>query len=107
MSTTQDTSVIDEKKAEETGTSTGSPDFKGFATNYLFSIIFTIGIVIFVIGGLGLYTTKVAQSNILPDNIDEIVRTIDKILKPNGTLIIEIQYLIRTLIAHQDTATRP
>jgi len=31
------------------------------------------------------------------DNIDEIVRTIDKILKPNGTLIIEIQYLIRTL----------
>ena len=39
MSTTQDTSAIDEKKAEETGTSTASPDFKGFATNYLFFCI--------------------------------------------------------------------
>ena len=76
MSTTQDTSAIDEKKAEETGTSTASPDFKGFATNYLLSIIFTIGIVIFVIGGLGLYTTKVAQSNILPDNIEYAPYTI-------------------------------
>jgi hypothetical protein len=62
--------IIDEKKAEETGTTTKSPDFKGFITNYLLSIIFTIGIVIFVIGGFGLYTTKVAQSNILPDNVD-------------------------------------
>ena len=76
MSTTQDTSAIDEKKAEETGTSTASPDFKGFATNYLLSIIFTIGIVIFIIGGLGLYTTKVAQSNILPDNIEYAPYTI-------------------------------
>lgn len=70
MSTTEDTSAIDEKKAEESGTSTTSPDFKGFISNYLSSIIFTIGISIFVIGGLGLYTTKVAQSNILPDNIE-------------------------------------
>ena len=76
MSTTQDTSAIDEKKAEETGTSTASPDFKGFATYYLLSIIFTIGIVIFIIGGLGLYTTKVAQSNILPDNIEYAPYTI-------------------------------
>ena len=41
MSTTEDTSAIDEKKAEESGTSTTSPDFKGFLFNYLSSIIFT------------------------------------------------------------------
>jgi len=70
MSTTENTSAIDEKKAEESGTSTTSPDFKGFIANYLSSIIFTIGITIFIIGGLGLYTTKVAQANILPDNIE-------------------------------------
>jgi hypothetical protein len=70
MSTTEDTSAIDEKKAEETGTSTTTPDFKGFISNYLSSIIFTIGISIFIIGGLGLYTTKVAQANILPDDIN-------------------------------------
>ena len=82
MSTTEDTTTIDEKKAEESGTSTTSPDFKGFISNYLSSIIFTIGISIFVIGGLGLYTTKVAQSNILPDNIDLAPYTIiDRIVK--------------------------
>ena len=67
MSTTEDTNAIDDKKTEETGV---KPDFKGFASNYISSIIFTIGISIFIIGGLGLYTTKVAQSNILPDNIE-------------------------------------
>ena len=63
MSTTEDTSTIDEKKTEDTDV---TPDFKGFITNYISSIVFTIGIAIFLIGGLGLYTTKVAQSNILP-----------------------------------------
>ena len=58
---------IDEKKKKETGF---IPDFKGFAYNYITSIIFTISISIFIIGGLGLYTTKVAQANILPDDID-------------------------------------
>jgi hypothetical protein len=82
MSTTEDTSSIDEKKAEESGTSTTSPDFKGFVSNYLSSIIFTIGISIFIIGGLGLYTTKVAQSNILPDNIELAPYTIfDRVVK--------------------------
>ena len=76
MSTTEETNTIDEKKAEESGTSTTSIDFKGFISNYLSSIIFTIGISIFVIGGLGLYTTKVAQSNILPDNIEQAPYTI-------------------------------
>ena len=31
------------------------------------------------------------------DKIDEIIKTIDKILKPDGTFIIEIQYLVNTL----------
>jgi hypothetical protein len=64
----ENTNVIDEKKAEESNTNIG--DFKGFATNYLSSIVFTIGIAIFIVGGLGLYTTKVAQANILPDNVE-------------------------------------
>ena len=45
-------------------------------------LIFTIGLFIFVIGGLGLYTTKVAQSNILPDNIEFAPYTIfDRVVK--------------------------
>jgi hypothetical protein len=83
MSTTEDTSAIDEKKAEESGTSTTEPDFKGFIGNYVYSIIFTIGISIFIIGGLGLYTTKVAQANILPDDIELAPYTIiDRIVNP-------------------------
>ena len=67
MSTKEDTPAIDEKRREGTGS---TPDFKGFVSNYISSIIFTIGVSIFIIGGLGLYTTKVAQANILPDDIE-------------------------------------
>jgi hypothetical protein len=70
MSTTETTTPIDEKKAEDSGTNTSSPDYKSFFVNYLTSITVTIGLTIFMLGGLGLYTTKVAQSNILPDNIE-------------------------------------
>jgi hypothetical protein len=70
MSTTENTSAIDEKKNKETGTFTTSTDFKKFVLNYLSSIIFTICIIIFITGTLGLYTTKVAQANILPDDIE-------------------------------------
>ena len=92
MSQPENTNAIDEKKKEETGNST-TPDFNGFIKNYISSIVFTIGISVFVIGGLGLYTTKIAQSNILPDNIelapytikDRVVKDIDiniNIMKP-------------------------
>ena len=82
MSTTEDTSAIDEKKNEETTTSITSDDFKKFIKNYLSSIVFTIGITIFVIGTFGLYTTKVAQANILPDNIELAPYTVfDRIVK--------------------------
>ena len=58
MSETENTNAIDEKKTEETNN--GSPDYKAFIKNYMSSIIFTIGFSVFIIGSLGLYTTKVA-----------------------------------------------
>lgn len=67
MSTTEETNTIDEKKNEETEF---KPDYKAFAKNYLSSIILSIGFTVFFIGTIGLYYTKIAQSNILPDDID-------------------------------------
>ncbi len=64
---TSDQNAIDEKKGENTEF---KPDFKGFIKNYLISIIFTIGVGVFIVGTIGLYTTKVAQSNILPDDVE-------------------------------------
>ena len=66
--TTQNTtpSSIDEKKSETKGF---TPDIKGFFVNYAMSLVITISIGIFIVGGTGLFTTKVAQANILPDNI--------------------------------------
>jgi hypothetical protein len=71
MSTTDtNTNSIDEKKQEtDNVTSTNIKDnIKQFLTSYIISIIVTIFLGIFIIGTLGLYTTKVAQANILPDN---------------------------------------
>lgn len=94
MSTTEDTSAIDEKKAEDSGTSTTSPDFKGFISNYLLSIVFTICLSIFIIGGLGLYTTKVAQANILPDDIDFAPYTMfDRIVKDNPPFYVDMNVM--------------
>jgi len=66
MSTTE-TNSIDEKKQDTTNKSI---NLKGFFVSYITSVLFTIGVIIFIIGTLGLYTTKVAQANILPDNIN-------------------------------------
>lgn len=80
MSTTDDTNAIGKKKNPDTGNL--QPDFKGFIINYIVSIVVTIGILIFIIGGLGLYTTKVAQANILPDDVELAPYTIfDRIVK--------------------------
>ncbi len=79
MSTTEETNAIDEKKTEETSF---EPNFKAFVKNYLSSIIFTIGFSVFIIGTIGLYYTKVAQANLLPDNIDLApYTTIDRIVQ--------------------------
>ena len=78
MSQTENTNAIDEKKKESDNVTT--TDFKGFIINYTRTILFTIGI--FIIGGVGLYTTKIAQSNILPDNIELAPYTIkDRVVK--------------------------
>ena len=78
MSQTENTNAIDEKKKESDNVTT--TDFKGFIINYTRTILFTIGI--FIIGGVGLYTTKIAQSNILPDNIELAPYTIkDRLVK--------------------------
>ena len=90
MSTTEDTSAIDEKKNEETPTSITSDDFKKFIINYLSSIVFTIGISIFVIGTIGLFTTKVAQANILPDNIELAPYTVFDRIVENKPIDINI-----------------
>lgn len=99
MSTAEETSPIDQKKNEESESSTTSPNFKDFFTNYISSIIFTIGIGVFVIGTLGLYTTKVAQANILPDNIELAPYTvIDRIVNdiPIDINIMRPSYLSET-----------
>jgi hypothetical protein len=78
---TENTSVIDDKKSEESG-ETAKAEFKSFMTNFMTTIIFTIGIGIFIIGTLGLYTAKVAQSNILPDDIELAPFTVfDRVVK--------------------------
>lgn len=75
MSTTntdQTTSLIDSKKAEQdTGSSSSEEtvnyaEFMGGLFRYSISTLITFG----VIGSLGLYTCKVAQANVLPDNMD-------------------------------------
>lgn len=66
MSTTENTNAIDEKKNTDTGSR--PPDVKGFLTNVGVSIVATISISIFIIGGFVLYTTKIAQSMAIPDN---------------------------------------
>jgi hypothetical protein len=83
MSTTENTTAIDDKKTEDTGTTTSNKLYS-FTLNYISSIIFTVGVSIVLIGTLGLYTTKVAQSNILPDNIElapftNIMRNVEEI----------------------------
>ena len=72
MSTTEDTSAIDEKKTSDSSSTSQNlqSNLVKFLSNYITSLVVTIGISVVLIGSLGLYTTKVVQSNILPDNIN-------------------------------------
>lgn len=69
--TDQTTSLIDNKKAEQdTGNSSEETvNYAEFMSGLLTYSISTL-IIFGVIGSLGLYTCKVAQANVLPDNID-------------------------------------
>ena len=70
MSTEETTNAIDEKVAEEEGTTTEKADWPGFFKSYgngLVSIIF-VGVIL--IGSVGLFLAKVANANILPTDIN-------------------------------------
>jgi hypothetical protein len=63
---TEDTNTIDEKKNNNSNTKENK--VIPFLMYYLLVVIGSIIIFVFILGSLGLYTTKIAQSNILPDN---------------------------------------
>jgi hypothetical protein len=85
MSTSASTSTLDEKR-EEAGVSLGGVSAEdgssdtdkkttkekwiSFLKTYVSSLLFTITLAIFVVGGTGLFASKVAQANILPTNVE-------------------------------------
>ena len=71
MSTDEPT-TIDEKKAEDSGSTTDKADWKGFSKTFSNSLITGIFLGVIVLGSVGLFLAKVANANILPTdcNID-------------------------------------
>ncbi len=72
---TEETTIDDKKKG---------PDFKGFSLNLLSSVFYVILLQVGILGNIGLFLSKVAQSNVLPDNISmepfgELMRKVDEI----------------------------
>ena len=63
-------SAIDEKKAEDSGSTTDKADWKGFSIVFSSSLITGIFFGVVVIGSMGLFLAKVANANILPTNCD-------------------------------------
>jgi hypothetical protein len=63
-------SAIDEKKAEDSGSTTDKADWKGFSTVFSSSLITGIFFGVVVIGSMGLFLAKVASANILPTKCD-------------------------------------
>jgi hypothetical protein len=68
--TTEEPSAIDEKKAEEKGTTTEKTDWSGFYKNFGNGLIFTILIGVVCVGSIGLFFAKAANANIFPTEID-------------------------------------
>ena len=70
-------SAIDNKRAGysvttsavDDSTDDSKPNFKKFITGWLYDIAVPIGVGVIVIGSIGLYMSKVAQSNILPTDL--------------------------------------
>uniref|UniRef100_A0A6C0KN11 Uncharacterized protein n=1 Tax=viral metagenome TaxID=1070528 RepID=A0A6C0KN11_9ZZZZ len=80
----ENTNTIDEKKDTNSNTSTKDNSIVKFLIYYLGVTIFSIILQVFVLGSIGLYTTKVAQSNILPDNANLApFSNINRIIKDN------------------------
>lgn len=68
MTTTSDTPDLDEKKQTTSQNSTQKMDFKGFFISLLSLLI--ILVIYFSFSGFNLYATKLAQSNVLPTDIN-------------------------------------
>lgn len=101
MSTDEPT-TIDEKKAEDSGSTTDKADWKGFSKTFSNSLITGIFLGVVVLGSVGLFLAKVANANILPTdcNIDiepypaiepAIDPTLDKV--PPRVVPMEIIYM--------------
>lgn len=105
--TTSDTSTIDEKKAENEGTSSNqTPNYGKFFSNLVSTIIFII--LYFIAGIFVLYSCKIAQSNILPTESDcfpfsntkpivesiqtNIFKTFDKLDKSDKSIKLSFPY---------------
>jgi hypothetical protein len=67
---TEETTVIDDKKAVEEGTTTEKADWAGFFSNFGISLTTGIIISISIMGSVGLFLAKVSSANILPINFD-------------------------------------
>jgi hypothetical protein len=67
---TEEPSAIDEKKAEEEGTTTEKTDWGGFFKNLGNGLIIQIFIGVVCIGSIGLFLAKAANANVFPTDID-------------------------------------
>jgi hypothetical protein len=80
--TTVETNIINEKKAEEKSIPTNKTDWSGFFVNFTSSVLTIICLGVILVGSIGLYTAKVAHANILPDDINLMPYTnIERIVK--------------------------
>ena len=66
-----DSSSIDDKKDDTSGQTTQTK-FKNFIANYSGSLLVTLGFSIIFIGTIGLYTTKIVQSKLLPIDLNSL-----------------------------------
>jgi hypothetical protein len=62
--------LVEEKKSKLQGMAKEMEKFKEFFTNLTNNVIFKLVVRTIVFGTMGLYIAKVAQSNILPDDVD-------------------------------------
>jgi len=93
MSTTEPTS-IDEKKAEDSGSTTDKADWKGFSKSFSHALITGIFFGVVVVGSMGLFLAKVANANILPTDCDiQPYPLNDSPLVPPRVVPIEIIYM--------------
>jgi hypothetical protein len=68
--TDNNNNAIDSKKnANNSSTPSSGPNYRGFATTFGKSLLTILKII--ALGSIGLYICKVAQSSLLPDNLEQ------------------------------------